>query len=174
MAPRLSCRAADVLEKGNESILVMPFMDFTQSSPDSDKVTDLFARELVGNGGFRVYHPRVVRKYLNSRKDKCAYPGSLAEAIETAKIFNARYVICGIITEYDGFPPFSLDMSVEMFDVASKERVGADSISRVGASMWQRFAWITQEQTMDRYVRAVCAQLISRSFKRKKYLVNKF
>ena len=167
LAPCLSCHSADAIDKETDSVLVMPFADLAQPSGASDKVTDMFARELVKAGGYRVYHPQLVRKYLSGRKDHLENSGSSEEAIKTAKTFGARYVISGIITEYDGFPPFSLDISVEMFDVESRERLSADSISRAGQSVWQRLAPFTKKQTMDQYVRDVCAQLITRSFEKK-------
>ena len=160
LAPLLSCSA-------NDSVLVMPFVDLAQSPGVADKVTDVFARELVRTGGHEVYHPQVVRKYLSGRKDLPGNPRSVEEAIRIAKTFGARYVISGIITEYDAFPPFSLDISVEMFDAESKEKVSADSISRASPSLWQRFVPVAKRQTMEAYVNAVCAQLITRSFKKK-------
>lgn len=160
LAPSLSCYA-------NDSVLVMPFAVLAQPSGVSDKVTDMFARELVRTGGHEVYHPQMVRKYLSGRKGQLENSGSSDEAIKIAKTFGARYVISGIITEYDAFPPFSLDISVEMFDAESKEKVNADSISRAGPSLWQRFVPVAKRQTMEEYVSAVCAQLITKSFKKK-------
>jgi hypothetical protein len=166
--PWLHCRAA-------EEVLVMPFADYTQSRGASDRVTGLFARELVRTGNYRVYHPRALRKYLNSRQHTYNDPWTSDEALETAKTFGARYVISGIITEYDGFPPFSLDISVEIFDVESKERVGADSISGAGPRARRWFDPPPRQQTMDQYVAAVCAQLIKRGFKKENIIkpVNK-
>jgi hypothetical protein len=157
---RLSCHGAD-------EVLVMPFENLSPSPGIADKVTDIFARELVKTGSYRVFHPQLVRKYLRSRQEQYKESGSAAEAIAAAKFFGARYVLSGIITEYDSFPPFSLDISVEMFDVERKERVSADSIPRAGPRVWQWFAPVARQSTMGQYVAAACAQLIKRSFKKR-------
>lgn len=106
-----------------ESICVMPFENFTSAPAVSDTVTASFARQLTRWTGAYVHHPQQVRRVLLDDERFSALRPIGERALTLARELDATLVLYGAVTEYDGFAPYALGVTVELVRAGTGEKL---------------------------------------------------
>lgn len=158
--------SADRLQMG--TVVVMPFYNLSSTPGVEDKVTRIFISELVKRKGFAVYHPKIVKEYLNKKNkisgiDLKKQPvQKIAESM--AKNMGAQFIICGSVTEYNGYNPYGLGISIEMYKTDTMDKIIVNNIQSDGVNFWQKLKEWGHYYTMERYIHTVCTKFIDNTF----------
>lgn len=100
-----------------KNLVVAPFLDHTNSSGLSKKVTDIFTAELARFAEAAVPHSTSVEAYLKENNIILDEQTVREQAIAMGKIFNVDAVLIGAVTEVDYYFPPKLGLSFELISV---------------------------------------------------------
>ncbi len=158
--------SADRLQMG--TIVVMPFSNLSNTPGVEDKITRIFISELVKRKGFAVYHPKVVKDFIE-KKNKVTVKNLTKQPVQkiaenVAKNMGAQFIICGSITEYNGYNPYGLGISIEMYKADTMDKIIVNNIQSDGVNFWEKLKDWGQYYTMERYIHSVCTKFINNTF----------
>ena len=110
-----------------ESILVVPFVDYSGTPNLSQTVTETFTSELARFNETGVVHAEAVFDYLNERRVAITKKNLEHVGLEIGAAFGVEAIVLGIITEKERYFPPKLGLSFEIITLADQKTIFADS-----------------------------------------------
>lgn len=162
-----------------ESALVLPFI-VSNGKGDVSSVSEMFYSEIARFSEIKIAHFESVLRYLNENDYRIDEANIRTIAYRVGEAFDVEAVFIGRVTEYNGFYPPVLGLSVELLNVDKRQVIAARS--EVYDS---RFNYVKEElvkyaattnahdslykdelilRNFNKYIRFVCHRFIEKYF----------
>lgn len=145
-------------------VAILPFVNYTKTEHVEDYLSEMFSGELIRQTEYDVFHPTKIQEtleYYDVFKEDISI---VEKAVNLARYLGAEYALYGIVTEYDGYKPYSLGLSIVMLDSQSGNVLKSKDILVDFSARSFKKKFGGQPRTMSEFSRLVIKQLVHSMF----------